>query len=220
VGGGGGRLAARDLDSRGGTQDKGLGHGQLAPALAALRVEGRSCSNRRLSQVRTLGMKLHFIPVEKPAPPLPRMPLFLTWSMIHSGPFAIRSAVLCQSPRLTAPARKGSCLHVKQGQAASARCPRTTLIRGRRGWLGACRDHVLVSTQKKPLKSPDRPVKGITFPRRCPTCHKGWCRFCRHRRAEKLVRWRRTPLITARPRSSPGPAPGGAVGWCDQRCGA
>lgn len=44
-------------------------------------------------------MKDHLRPVEKPAPPRPRMPLALTSEMIHSGPLPIKSAVRYQSPR-------------------------------------------------------------------------------------------------------------------------
>ena len=57
-----------------------------------------------------MGTKLHFIPVEKPAPPRPRSPEALTSEMIHSGPWDARPAVKFQSPRAKAPSRKGSCL--------------------------------------------------------------------------------------------------------------
>jgi len=47
----------------------------------------------------SFGMKLHFIPVGKPAPPRPRRPDAFTLSMIASCPAAISAFVPSQSPR-------------------------------------------------------------------------------------------------------------------------
>ena len=56
----------------------------------------------------SLGMKLHFMPVGKPAPPRPRSPDALTISMIASWPLAISALVLSQSPRCRAAFSHGS----------------------------------------------------------------------------------------------------------------
>src|SRR5580692_7759640 len=55
----------------------------------------------------SLGMKLHLRPVGKPAPPLPRMPDFLTSSTIHARPLATIEATSDQSPRFLAAGRPG-----------------------------------------------------------------------------------------------------------------
>jgi hypothetical protein len=47
----------------------------------------------------SFGMKLHFMPVGKPAPPRPRSPDCFISSMIASGPRARSSLVSAQSPR-------------------------------------------------------------------------------------------------------------------------
>ena len=49
-----------------------------------------------------LGMKDHFMPVTKPAPPRPRKP-DLHSSTIHARPFRTKSFVPSQSPRLGTP---------------------------------------------------------------------------------------------------------------------
>ena len=56
----------------------------------------------------SLGMKLHFMPVGKPAPPRPRRPDSLTASMIASCPRCISLAVSSQSPRARASFSHGS----------------------------------------------------------------------------------------------------------------
>ena len=53
----------------------------------------------------SLGIKVHLIPVEKPAPPLPRKPEEIISSVILSLPFNNISFVLSQSPRSFASAR-------------------------------------------------------------------------------------------------------------------
>ncbi len=50
----------------------------------------------------SFGMKLHFMPVGKPAPPRPRRPLSFTCWMIASCPCAISARVSAQSPRVIA----------------------------------------------------------------------------------------------------------------------
>ena len=55
----------------------------------------------------SLGMKLHFMPVGKPAPPRPRRPDALIISMIASWPMAISLAVSSQSPRACAAFKSG-----------------------------------------------------------------------------------------------------------------
>jgi hypothetical protein len=46
----------------------------------------------------TFGMKLYFVPEEKPAPPRPRSPEALISSMIQAGPLSRMSFVRYQSP--------------------------------------------------------------------------------------------------------------------------
>jgi hypothetical protein len=100
-----------------------------------------------LSNMHTLGMKLHLLPVLNPAPPRPRSPLALTWPHSHSGPLAIRSAVRCQSPRFRAPSRKGSCLQGRRKSSCMGRTcgvgryqTRRTIVRLLKAGLPAARD--------------------------------------------------------------------------------
>ena len=55
----------------------------------------------------SLGMKPHFMPVGKPAPPRPRSPDALILSMIASWPMAISALVSSQSPRACAAFKYG-----------------------------------------------------------------------------------------------------------------
>ena len=64
----------------------------------------QNCSQRQSDN--TFGMKLHFKPDGKPAPPLPRSPDFFISPTIQSAPLTTRSLVLCQSPLAMAPCKR------------------------------------------------------------------------------------------------------------------